>query len=149
MKLIATLGACCLVAFSNSFAADAGGTAKDAEALVQKGIKHIAAVGKEKAYADFSTPSWIDRDVYLTITAFDGKVLAHATNSKLVGKDMIGLQDVDGVAFVVKMIEVAKSPGKGWVDYKFTDPTTKKVAPKSAYCERSGDSTVCAGFYKR
>ena len=34
---------------ANAFAADASGTAKDAEALVQKAVKHLAVVSKDKA----------------------------------------------------------------------------------------------------
>ena len=32
--------------------------------------------------------------------------------------------------------------------YKFTDPVTKKVLPKSMYCERLDDTVVCGGIYK-
>jgi len=31
-------------------------------------------------------------------------------------------EDADGEPFIQKMIEVAKSKGKGWVDYKWTNP---------------------------
>ena len=34
-------------------------------------------------------------------------------------------------------------------DYKFTEPTIKKVLAKSAYCEKAGEVIVCADLYKR
>ena len=46
-------------------------------------------------------------------------------------------------------VELAKSKGKFWQDYKFTDPVTKKILPKSMYCEKLEETAVCAGIYKR
>jgi cytochrome c len=31
----------------------------------------------------------------------------------------------------------------------FSDPVTKKLLPKSMYCEKLSDTAVCAGIYKR
>ncbi|MCX7180421.1 MAG: histidine kinase, partial [Proteobacteria bacterium] len=49
---------------------------------------------------------------------------------------------------VKERVELTKSKGKFWQDYKFTDPVTKKVLPKSTYCERAGETAVCVGIYK-
>lgn len=134
---------------ANAFAAADYGVAKDAETMVQKAVKHFAAVGKDKAFADFGTPAWVDRDVYLVVLDFTGHVVAHGTNPKLIGKDFMALKDPDGVAFTALMVEVAKTKGKGWTDYRFTDPISKKVLPKASYCEKQGEYAVCAGIYKR
>lgn len=126
-------------------------TAKEAEAMVGKAIGHIKKNGKEKAYADFTDkkPGWVDRDLYVVVYDLNGKVLAHGQNSKQVGKDLIGMQDADGKEFVKERVELAKSKGKFWQDYKFTDPVTKKILPKSMYCEKLEDTAVCSGIYKR
>ncbi len=50
--------------------------------------------------------------------------------------------------FVKERMALAKTKGTFWQDYKFTDPTTKKIAPKSMYCERLDDAVVCGGIYK-
>lgn len=94
-------------------------------------------------------PKWIDRDLYPVVYDISGKVQAHGQNEKMVGKDLIDFKDPDGKLFVRERVELAKSKGKFWQDYKFTDPISKKVLPKQAYCERSGDDIVCAGVYKR
>lgn len=137
--------------FSISAYAAEFGTAKEAEALVAKAVNHIKAAGKEKAYADFTgkKPGWVDRDLYVVVYDLSGKVLAHGQNAKQVGMDLIGLQDADGKEFVKERVELAKSKGKFWHDYKFTDPVTKKILPKSMYCERLDDTAVCSGIYKR
>ena len=126
-------------------------TTKEAEAMVVKAVSHIKSAGKEKAYADFTDkkPGWVDRDLYIAVYDLNGKVLAHGQNSKQVGKELISLKDADGKEFVKERVEMAKSKGKFWHDYKFTDPVSKKILPKSMYCEKLEDTAVCAGVYKR
>lgn len=136
-----------------SFSAAAAdyGTAPQAEAMVKKAIEHIKTAGKDPAYADFTAqkPEWIDHDIYVVVYEFSGLVLAHGQNPKQVGKNLLDFKDADGKEFVKERVELAKTKGKFWQDYKFTDPITKKILPKSMYCERLDDTAVCAGIYKR
>ncbi len=127
------------------------GSAKDAEAMVQKAIGHIKSAGADAAYADFTgqKPDFIKADVYVVVYSMGGKALAHGQNPKQVGKELIEFKDADGKEFIKERVELAKSKGKFWQDYKFTDPVTKKILPKSAYCEKLAESIVCAGIYKR
>ncbi len=92
---------------------------------------------------------WVNKDLYAVVYDMTGKCLAHGQNEKQVGKDLIDMADADGKEFVKERVQLAESKGKFWQDYKFTDPVTKKVLPKSAYCEKAGDVIVCAGVYKR
>lgn len=139
-------------ATSAAFAANENfGTAKEAEAMVGKAVAHIKAAGTQKAYQDFTdrAPGYVDRDLYVVVYDLEGRVLAHGQNPKMVGKELIDLLDPDGKAFVKERVELAKSKNKFWHDYKFTDPVTKKVLPKSTYCERLESTAVCVGIYKR
>lgn len=92
---------------------------------------------------------YVDRDLYAVVYDLSGKVLAHGANNKMVGKDLIELKDPDGKEFVKERVELARSKGKFWQEYKFTDPETRKILPKEAYCEKADDAVVCAGVYKR
>jgi signal transduction histidine kinase len=67
----------------------------------------------------------------------------------MVGKEMIDMKDPDGKPFVQERVELAKSKGTFWQDYKFTDPVTKKVLPKAMFCQRVEETVVCSGIYKR
>ena len=49
---------------------------------------------------------------------------------------MWALKDSDGKLFIQQFIQVAKDTGSGWVDYKWSNPTTKKVEPKSTFVQR-------------
>ncbi len=135
---------------SVAFAGDVG-TAAEAEAMVKKAVAHIKANGKEKAFADFSNPKggFVDRDLYITVYDLTGKCLAHGANSKMIGKDLIGLKDPDGVEFVKERVNMSKTKDRFWQDYKFTNPISKKIEPKSMYCEKVGDIIVNCGIYKK
>ena len=67
---------------------------------------------------------------------------------KLVGENLIDMLDIDGKPYVKERVELAKSKGSFWQDYKYTNPATKKIEPKSMYCEKLDDMAVCAGIYK-
>ena len=128
------------------------GTAAEATSMVDKAIAHIKKVGREKAFADFSSKKapWVDRDLYVVVYDMKGKVLAHGSNEKMIGKDVIDLRDNDGKYFVKERVEMmSKGPdAKGWQDYKFMNPVSKAIEPKQMYLHRFEDLIVGCGIYK-
>lgn len=141
---VAALSSLSLAALANN------ATPAEATAMVKKGVAFIKANGKDKAYAEISnkTGSFVDRDLYLVVYGLDGVVHAHGANEKMIGKNLIELKDIDGKPFVKERVELAQSKGTFWQDYKFTNPTTKKIEPKRMYCEKLDDTVVCGGIYK-
>lgn len=152
MKHIACIAALTLAAGLNTaWAAEGGATKEDAVAMVKKGVAHVKAAGKDKAYAEFSDKAganWHKQDLYLVVYGLDGTVHAHGANAKMVGKNLIDLKDIDGKPFVRERVEMAKSHASFWQDYKFTNPENKKIEPKQMYCEKLDDTVVCGGIYK-
>lgn len=94
-------------------------------------------------------PKWRYKDIYPVAFALNGEVLAHATQPKLVGKDFSGMKDPDGKEFIKDGISMANTKNVFSVQYRYTDPVTKKVLPKELFCERLDDYLVCVGIYKR
>ena len=137
------------LAVGSAHASKDAGT-EDAIAMVKKGVTFIKASGKDKAYAEISNKQgqFIDRDLYLVVYGLDGTVRAHGANEKMIGKNLIELKDIDGKPFVKERVELAQAKGTFWQDYKFTNPVTKKIEPKSMYCEKLDDAVVCGGIYK-
>ncbi|MBC3812450.1 cache domain-containing protein [Undibacterium aquatile] len=135
---------------SQSVMAAEHGTQQEAEALVKKAIAYLKANGQEKALAEFNNPkgSFVDRDLYIWVTELNGKALAHGANARLVGKDLRSLRDVDNKAFVEEVLAGVATKGKGWVDYKWPNPTTKAIEQKSTYYEKAGDLVFACGVYK-
>jgi signal transduction histidine kinase len=126
------------------------GTKPEAIAMVKKAVAYIGANGVQKAYAEITAqdPKFHERDLYVIVYDGTGKCLAHGNNAKLVGKDLIDAQDADGVYYVKDRVTLMKTKTSFWQDYKFTDPLTKKIEPKSTYCEKLNDTAVCVGIYK-
>jgi signal transduction histidine kinase len=148
-KIVGMMVVLSLLLVSGAFAGDKGTTA-EAEALVKKAVAFIKANGKDKAFAEFGNPKgqFVDRDLYIFVYDMTGKCVAHGQNPKQVGKDLSDLADPDGKPFVKERIEIAKTKGSGWQDYKFSNPTTKKVESKRAYIEKYEDLIVGSGAYK-
>jgi signal transduction histidine kinase len=145
-RLVAALA--CAVAIGAH--ANDGASERDAVTMVKKGVAYIKANGKDKAYPEISDKKgqFVDRDLYLVVYGLDGTVRAHGANEKMIGKNLIELRDVDGKAFVKERVELAQAKGTFWQDYKFTNPVSKKIEPKSMYCEKLDDAAVCGGIYK-
>jgi cytochrome c len=150
LLIAAVLSGSLLLAPLVSSAKEGNATKEDALATVKKGIAFIKANGRDKGYAEVSNKQgqFIDRDLYLVVYGLDGTVRAHGANDKMIGKNLIDLKDVDGKAFVKERVDLAQSKGTFWQDYKFTNPVSKKIEPKSMYCEKLEDAVVCGGIYK-
>jgi hypothetical protein len=73
-----------------------GANKDEAVAMVKKAVGFIKEKGAEKAYPEFTgkAAGFVDRDLYVVVYQLDGKVLAHGSNAKFVGKDLIEAQDV-------------------------------------------------------
>lgn len=132
------------------FAADKGNK-DEAVAMVKKAVALIKSDGKEKAFAaisDPANPAFHDRDLYIYVYDLNGVALAHGNNPKMVGKPLIGLKDNEGKPMIKEMVDVAKTKGSGWVDFKWPNPVTKAVESKSGYVEKVDDMLVGSGIYK-
>jgi cytochrome c len=123
---------------------------EEAKGFLEKGIAFYKANGKEKSLSEFSNPNgaFVKGELYIFIWDLNGMVLAHGTNQKLIGKDVSGLKDADGKLFVKDGLDLAKAKGSGWVDYKWTNPVTKKVEAKATFVKKVDDLIFCCGIYK-
>lgn len=136
------------------------GSAEDAVALIGKVVAFYKKFGREKTIEMINAGnrvgngrdmSFIDRDLYVNLGTVDpGPLLASGNNAKLVGKRMSGMKDIDGVPMEQKIADIANSKdGKGWVNYKWPDPITKKIESKSTYVVRFDDLVFTCGIYKQ
>ena len=130
--------------------AHAADDAAAAIAMVDKGAAFMQKNGKDALITAINakSPEFVSGGVYLTMRAMDGTQLAHPMNPKLIGKNMVVLPDADGKLFRKEIIEGAQKKGKGWVDYRYNNPTTNEIEKKSTYYAKSGDVILEAGIYK-
>ena len=138
------------VGMGTAVAAEAG-TKDEAVAMAKKAVDFIKANGADKAYAEFSNPKgqFVDRDLYITIYDMNGKCLAHGANAKMIGRDLIENKDVDGKEFIKERVELMKKQPTAWQDFKFRNPVTNQIEPKSMYIERFNEVIVACGIYKK
>ena len=139
------------------FAATAAGVAcaadkEEAVALVEKAADMFKSAGKDKTLAAISDPKgpFVNGALYVFAYDMSGVIVAHPMNPKLVGKNMLEVKDADGKAFSKDFVATAKSAsGKGWVDYRWTNPVSKKIEAKSSYVQRVSDNYFLGcGIYK-
>jgi len=105
-------------------------------AAEKNALQTFARVNRaEHPYKNKDNPS-----LYIFIFDTDLNVVAHAIKTKVIGKNVKGKPDVKGKKFRDEMLEIALKDGKGWVDYYFANPKTKKVAHKKAYFELANGS---------
>lgn len=50
---------------------------------------------------------------------------------------------------VKERMDILKRRGAGWQDYKYVNPVTKAIEPKTVYFEKAGTLVVSCGSYKK
>jgi cytochrome c len=138
----------CVAGLAN--AADQG-TKDEAVAMVKKAVEFIKANGNEKAFEEITNPKgkFVDRDLYVVVYDMNAKCLAHGQKASMVGKELIDFKDSDGKEFYKERIELMKKQTSAWQDYKFMNPVSKEIEPKSMYLERVGELIVGCGVYTK
>ncbi len=150
MKLLAALmiaAASCMCAATPAFAGPHA-TLDEAKTLVKKARAYIREVGRDKAFAEFDKRDgkFVDRDLYIYVYDKSLKNLAHGGNSKLIGKDLADMKDVDGKYPNRGLLEAAMKGG-GTYEFKFFNPVDGKIQRKIGYAEMEGDLMVGSGVY--
>jgi cytochrome c len=148
-KIMAIIAAIMFVA-SLAGSAHAEGKADEVKALVKKAIEYLKANGKEKAIAAFNDQKgeFCKGELYIfVVDSKDCITMANGGNPKLNGRSYCDMKDADGKFFQKEFITVGLQGG-GWVEYKWTNPETKKIAPKTTYVENLNGLIVGSGYYK-
>src|SRR5262245_38585607 len=91
-------------------------TKDEAVAMVKDAVNLIKQQGPNKAYSEISDKRsrFHDRDLYITVLAIDGKVLAHGQFENLIGQSLIDAKDPDGTLFVKERMELARQQPSFW-----------------------------------
>ncbi len=147
MRAISALLLALSLIFGSAAAAADRATPDEAKSMALKAAQYLRDVGPDTAYAAFNAKDgpWHDRDLYVVVQDDQFTVRAHGAIPALIGRSFPDLKDVDGTPFTRNWKAVQT---EGWVDYKWQDPVTKEVRPKSSYIVRVGDVVVAVGAYK-
>ena len=124
--------------------------ADEAQVLAERALAHIHAVGRDRAFSDFSSPNggFVDGELYIFCQEASGVVVAHGGNPRLVGQNMAEVRGPDGRLANVEINRVGLIQGGGWLEFRWPNPATKRIELKAAYVLKVDDSTVCgSGYY--
>jgi len=125
-------------------------TPEEAKALSERAAAYIKQAGEDKAFADFTRPDggFVQGELYVFCYDHDGINKAHGGNPAFVGKNLLHIKDPDGKEANFEIVKTGFEQGQGWVDFKWPNPMTKKIQPKSAYVIRTNDVVCGVGYYK-
>jgi cytochrome c len=127
-------------------------TAKEAEAMVKKGVAFIKANGKDKGYAEITdrdNKEFHDRDLYLAVHRLDGTAVAHGTNEKMVGKNFIEMKDIDGKEYIKERVDFAKTKTTLLDRLQVQQPGQQEDRAEDRVLRTPGRHVVCGGIYKK
>jgi cytochrome c len=124
-------------------------TAAEAKSFSERAAAHIEQVGEKQAFADFTRPDggFVDGELYVFCYDRNGVNMAHGGNPSFVGRNLLHIKDPDGAEPNLLIVKMGFEQGRGWVDFKWPNPVTKRIENKSAYVIRTGDVACGVGYY--
>lgn len=122
---------------------------EDARAMAERAASFVESHGRDEALAAFADPEgdFVDERLFVFAVGLDGTMLAHPFRPKMVGRLILGERDFNGVAYGREMVSVARTDGRGWVDYVGRDPIAKRLRRKTTYVLKVDDMLVACGAF--
>ncbi|MDP8233350.1 MAG: cache domain-containing protein [Candidatus Saelkia tenebricola] len=126
-------------------------TREEVIAFVEKAVNYTKFNGKEKALKEFMDKNgkFIKGELYIYAYDFNGTVISHGGQSKLVGQNLIGMTDANGVQIIKELIRLAKQ-SSGWLEYLWPNPEHgNRIEPKAGYVMKVDDTWFLgSGIYE-
>lgn len=149
-RLLCSVAAVMTLSLSASWAAD-----KPTEAEAQQVSLKAAALIKEKGLEAGRAAFNVDGEfkygeIYVNVMSDKGIRLIYPPAPTVINVDVIDAQDVDGKPLIKDILAVATTKGEGWTQYRWTNPTTKKIQDKVTYVKSVPElgAVVYVGVYK-
>ncbi|QQR68645.1 MAG: cache domain-containing protein [Alphaproteobacteria bacterium] len=118
-----------------------------AKALAERAaIYLLKAHGPEKAMGMFSDAKgpFVEGNLYVFAINADGVILAHGTQPILIKRSIMDMQDTTGKMFGREIMAIQD---RGWVHYKWLNPTTHTFDDKASYIIRIDGYRIGVGAY--
>lgn len=160
MRWIALVcAACALGLLGPAFAQDerpnrrscAQATRPVAQALAERAAEHLAKVGPAQAFKDFQDPAggFLDGDLYVFVFDLEGVLMASGAFPHRVGRNLVVGYHEPSATQVRNLISVARDSGRGWSEYVWFNPCSRRRELKISYVIKVGDLVVGVGAYLR
>ncbi|HEX2547052.1 MAG TPA: cache domain-containing protein [Ramlibacter sp.] len=140
------------ITLSLSASLAAADTPAEAKAMLAEAHALVVSKGMTAAASEFNAGGkWKRGKAYVVLVNFDGgTLLAHADNPKMAGKAMLEAKDATGKPFVQETIQNVKASGESMVEYRWSNPATKKIDNGRLMARRvpGQDAYVAVGFWE-
>jgi cytochrome c len=115
--------------------------------MAEKAAAFLQTEGPGKAVEQFQSSQgpFRHKELYVFVLNLSGEMIVHGASPRMAGTTLIDRTDPEGKAFAKEIIDGAKTKGNGWVDYKWTNPTTGKVVSKATYYVKSSENRMKYG----
>jgi len=125
-------------------------TPDEARLMVEKAYDFLRKHGKERALVAFNDPrsEFVRGELFVFVMDYQGIVLAHGGDYKLVGVNRFDARDVKGNYLSRDVIAKARKQGNGWHEYYIENPHTDQVQLKCTYFQGVDDYYIGCGVYK-
>ena len=102
----------------------------------------LVARNGSAAFAEFAVrgSQWFHDDLYIFVYAEDGTCVFHPVSPELVGRNMMGLRDINEKPVIRLITDIARKPApdaSGWVFYLWEDKPELDPHWKSAYVRKA------------
>jgi len=126
-------------------------TKAEVVAFVKSAVIYAKKNGKDKALKEFMNKKgqFIKGELYIYAYDFKGTVISHGGQPDLVGKNLIGMKDKNGVMVIQELIKLADK-GSGWLEYSWPNPVhNNAIETKLGYVEKVDDTWwLGSGMYE-
>lgn len=123
----------------------------EARTMLTAAQAEIASKGFAGAATAFNAGGkWRGAKAYVVMADFNGNVLAHSDNIKVVGKNMLEAKDAAARPFVHETIQNVKAGPESVIDLRWANPNTKKIDNAKIMARRVAgqDAYVAVVFFE-
>lgn len=125
-----------------------------AEVLVKRAVAYAKRNGIDKVIQQTNQADGVFHvhsggELYLYVYDLKGTLRANGYKTELVGQSRFDATDPDGKFFVREFISTVKEAGKGWVNYKYANPSNGNLETKTAYVQEYEGLIFCCGTYRK
>jgi cytochrome c len=145
-----TVVALAMTVLSGNATASDLSTPEQAQALSKRAQAAVDKMGMDQAFAAFAAPDsgFKSKDLYVFCLDLDGRVLSHAANPALIGRNLRDLNQY-GDEILQKMVAIVQASGEGWVSYKWPYPGSTEIRDKATYVMANQEGFFCGvGAYR-
>jgi signal transduction histidine kinase len=125
--------ACFLSSLATPWAAEQA-SQSEAQQLAVKAAALVKEKGVEAARTAFDTDGEFKHgEIYVNVISDKGVRLVYPPAPAGENIDAFEAQDVDGKYLIKDILELARTKGEGWTQYRWANPVTKKIGEKITY----------------